>query len=343
MQKILISKRRALGDTVLLSSTVAVIKKMIPNSEIHVLAPSGFISVFDHNPFIKRAWAFKKATDLGLFWNLRKEKFDLIFDLHSSPSSRLYSKLLGSKKLYSQMQNFETEKKYGKHPNALEWDILFLKYLGFSPSVAEDPKIFLNEVELTRAKEFWKNQGVDPQRTVFLGLGASRPTKRWLPEHFARLAELLRDRADFTSAIIVGPADEEAQFASRVLDYLRIKGFKSVSSKEEKFLIYHFGMSVRELAAVLATCKMYIGNDSGPKHLALAVGTRTLTIFGPEDPMEWHPYDREKHPVFYSQSLACRKEDNGRWCGITTCIQEKHRCMRYQLPEDVFAVFERMK
>src|SRR5690606_35295202 len=58
-------------------------------------------------------------------------------------------------------------------------------------------------------------------------------------------------------------------------------------------------LPLRLLASMLKASTLYLGNDSGPKHLAVAVGTPTITLFGPEDPFEWHPYPRESHPIHY--------------------------------------------
>src|SRR6476619_3876425 len=90
-------------------------------------------------------------------------------------------------------------------------------------------------------------------------------------------------------------------------------------------------LGLRVLAAVFTQASVVVGNDSGPKHLAIAVGTPTVTLFGPEDPFEWHPYPADRHPHFFIESLKCRKDaDPGMppWCGLENCVIEQQRCMK---------------
>src|SRR5690606_12441137 len=115
--------------------------------------------------------------------------------LHASPRGRWLRYLAGAGAVHEHYQNKDTEQAYGVHPNALEWDSFFLRrFFAGVPLPAPEPKIFLTEFEREQGQAFWRSWGVEPARVVVLGLGASRPTKRWPPRHFARLGELLRDR-----------------------------------------------------------------------------------------------------------------------------------------------------
>jgi heptosyltransferase-2 len=336
--KILLAKRRALGDTVLLSSSVALLASCFPEAEISVLVPAAFAAVLIGNPHIRHLWSFEEGW-ASLLPKIRREKFDHFIHLHASDRARVFGWFTGAAEKHYHYQNSETEKAYGKHPNALEWDAFFFRSL-FGDRVkmpAPMPCIYLSEEERAEGRRFWAP--VDPSRVVFLGLGASRPTKRWLPEHFARLAELIKDRREYIPAIVVGPGEEEQSFAAKVIDQLRVRGMRPLGGGKGDF--FHLaGLSVRDLAKALSAVRAYVGNDSGPKHIAAALGIPTVTLFGPEDPVEWHPYDQRMHPIFFQPGLSCRLEDNGRWCGIPVCDEsspEKHRCMRDLDPLDVLA------
>jgi len=94
-----------------------------------------------------------------------------------------------------------------------------------------------------------------------------------------------------------------------------------------------------QLAAWLSIADLVVGNDSGPKHLAVAVGTPTLTLFGPENPFEWHPYPLARHPYMYIERLGCRSDQlpgYPEWCGLQGhCVKEEHRCLRDLGPDAV--------
>jgi heptosyltransferase-2 len=344
--RILLAKRRALGDTVLLSSTITALADAVPAAEIFALAPRAFAPVLEGHPRLRGILSYDSGR-FRLMRDVRALRLDHFVQLHSSPSRHWLGRLSGAKRVSFSVQNNETEKAYGKHPNALEWDGFFLRAL--FPGVAVPgpaPRIHLSEAEKAGGAAYWKRQGADPARVVFLGLGASRPTKRWPPAHFARFAELLRDRAELIPAFVTGPGETEALFAGEVLDQLRARGLRALGAGGRGDFVHGAGLGVRELAGALSAVKAYVGNDSGPKHLAAAVGVPTFTFFGPEDPLEWHPYARAEHPVFFAEGLACRREDGGRWCGLEVCDlrgRERHRCMEDLDPLDAWiAVKERL-
>lgn len=339
--KFLLAKRRAMGDTVLLSATVDSLQKAIPAAEISVLVPGAFRSLLEAHPSIRRIFSYEDG-----FWpllqSIRAQHFDYFLQLHASPNTRWLGWLSGARQVRFHFQNKATEQAYGKHPNALEWDIFFLRsVLGREIPFSQAPKVYFRPEE--QSEDLWaKRWKIPGQRVVFLGLGASRSTKRWPVAHFARLAELFRERLDLIPAFVTGPGEEEMLFSGEVLDQLRAKALRPIPEGGGKGDFIHVpSLGLRDLARALSLVRAYVGNDSGPKHLAAAVGVPTFTFFGPEDPVEWHPYDRAQHPVFFQEGLACRAEDNGRWCGIAECITEKHRCMQALDPLDAFLTIEK--
>jgi ADP-heptose:LPS heptosyltransferase len=343
--KILLAKRRALGDTVLMSSTVELLMREFPEAEISALVPAPFAPVLEGNPRVRRVFTYESGWR-KLVPALRRERFDHFIQLHASPRTRWLARFAGARETHFSVQNNRTEKAYGKHPNALEWDGFFLRTVFGSelPLPAPTPQIPLSEAEHLQGKAFWQRWAVPGEKVVFLGLGASRPAKRWPPSHFARFAELLHERCELVPALIVGPGEAEERFGGEVVDQLRAKGLRPRSGEKGDF-IHAAGLSVRELVAAIAECRAYVGNDSGPKHIAVATGIPTLTFFGPEDPVEWHPYDRVQHPVLFLPGLACRREDEGRWCGVPVCElagRDRHRCMIDLDPVDALEAFRRI-
>jgi len=344
--RILLAKRRALGDTVLLGSTLANLGNALPEAEISVLVPGDFAPVLEGNPKLRNVFTFEQGF-FALVKELRARKFDHFIQLHSSPGSKWLALLSGAQRVSFSIQNKETEQAYGKHPNALEWDGFFLRTIFGSGKITVPglaPKIFLSEEEKEEGRNYWKRGGVDAKQVIFFGLGASRSTKRWPPTHFAKLAELIRDRLDLVPAIISGPGEVEQSFTALVVDHFRGRGLRPLGAFGKGDFFYGGGLSVRQLAGALSAAKAYVGNDSGPKHIAAAVGIPTFTFFGPEDPEEWHPYSFDEHPVFFQPGLSCRNEDGGRWCGLDACNLvglQHHRCMLDLDPLEVIAVLQK--
>lgn len=331
-----------MGDTILLTSALENLVRTRPDCKIWALVPGAFAPVLEGNPHLQEVW----LSEEGLFALRKKAKqigFDGILYLHSSRGFSLLPHFLATGKKFFHVHDDEAEKRFGGKPNALEWDAFaFQEYFGESsrPGVMPAPKVFLSAEEKKQAEGFWAPWGLQGKQIVFLGLGASRATKRWTPENFARFAFLCKERAGLFPAFCIGPGEEEESFASYVIDCLRVSGLRPKLGMEEKGDFLHLsGFPLRKLMIALSTVKAYVGNDSGPKHLAAALGIPTYTIFGPEDPREWHPYSLTEHPLFFTHGLACRTEDQGRWCGIPECVKEQHRCMTSIEADSVYATF----
>lgn len=113
------------------------------------------------------------------------------------------------------------------------------------------------------------------QRVVAVHPGSGGRRKCWPAERFARVAEALGAEG-IGVALVQGPADGEI-----VADVLKALGGAPPPVVSD--------LPVRDLAALLSLCATYLGNDSGVTHLAAAVGTPTVALFGPTDPAVWGP------------------------------------------------------
>jgi ADP-heptose:LPS heptosyltransferase len=139
-------------------------------------------------------------------------------------------------------------------------------------AVLEPPLVIPTPGERDAGRRILSGMGLNAP--VILHPGAGAAWKRWPAERFAGLAAKLRRRGT-PVALLEGPADAPA-----VADVLsRLTGPVAVIREG----------SPRALAAILAAARLFVGNDSGPTHLAAAVGTPTVALFGPTDPASWSP------------------------------------------------------
>ena len=138
--------------------------------------------------------------------------------------------------------------------------------------------------------------GLDTARLVCLHVGAGKDYKLWPVERFAQLAEHLRDRG-YVPALIGTQADKAGAEA--------VQG--SVSRPLENLI----GRIDRDAElAMLAQCRLFIGNDSGPMHLAAALGAPVLGLFGPTDPDRWRPLGKRARTL--RGEYAVSDTDTGR-------------------------------
>jgi ADP-heptose:LPS heptosyltransferase len=339
--RILMSLRRSLGDSILFLETIQRVKAYFPDAKITLLVPRVYADIYQQVG-LEDVWTFEAQSFFSLVLKTRRQGFDLHLDFHSSGKNIWLNRLGGAKHAFFDIHAPRTAGSSAPIPNALEWNTIFLKkVLGELPPERERqiaaPVLPLTELEKRQALERLRRMGASPKGVVFFGLGASRLTKRWPSLHFAHLAELIHDRYEKSIILVPGPEAIEQEIASQVLGQMRVRG---LSTQAKGGVLLDGPLSLRQLAALLANCQIYIGNDSGPKHLAAAVGIPTLTFFGPEDPKEWHPYAQARHPLFFQEALSCRNQDNGRWCDLQECIKEKNRCL---LDIDPYMALEKSK
>lgn len=355
--KVLAIKFRALGDTVLLTAPLLELHRLFPQSTIHVAAPQIWAPLLEGLPGVTKIWPFEapsgkiaKARSLAqLALSLRKEKFDSILNFHASTSSALFAWAIGAPVRLVHFHDHRRRNCFATLPipdkgilkPITERDLDVIRAMGVSipPKTGATPRVFLHPLEIQEARSFLASQGLksltEPSQGPLLGinLGASRPTKSWPIPQYAALAVQWVIRNKGSVLALAGPNEEVLTQA--FLENVQTELLQQRLTSEEKKEIFskiksQHRLSVRTLAAVLSQLSVVVGNDSGPKHLAIAVGVPTVTLFGPEDPYEWHPYSSSLHPYFFIQNLPCRRDAQPgypAWCGLQKCTLEAHRCM----------------
>jgi heptosyltransferase-2/heptosyltransferase-3 len=155
--------------------------------------------------------------------------------------------------------------------------------------------------------------------------GASWPAKRWPAERFAAVADQCADLPGVRVILTAGPKDEE-----------------TIAAVERSSRHLHpvlSGLPLRDLAAVIAGCDVYVSNDAGPMHIAAAVGTPTIGIFGPGEEKIWFPYAPEDGHTLLRKEVPCHP------CRLDFCNREGEgfmECMMLLGVGEVCSAIERI-
>ena len=149
--------------------------------------------------------------------------------------------------------------------------------LGLAPR-AQPPLLTITSDDRTFSESYWIGHGLSEAGgpVVAIHPGSGSPRKNWAASRYARLARRLKAEHDARMLIVGGPADDE------VLHNLR-----SCWAGPPPLIVR--GCALAEAGALLARCRLLIGNDSGIAHLAAALGTPAIVLFGPSDPRIWAP------------------------------------------------------
>lgn len=321
--KILLCKLRSLGDTVLWFPVVAAVRKAYPLARLSVLVDPVVKRLFQASGVVDEVWVYgrRRVDAEGLFRRffrdktlkhaLKRRRFDLAVDFYGSRRSAGFIAAArsavsiglagsGSDGVYDVLVPGVREQ-----TNALELDLRVAKMLGVTRIENMPFRLPLENRE--KALKTLHDQGISADRkTAVVHPFASCPSKEWFPEKWAKVIRFLRQDG---WKVFWSAAPREVERLPEYTEALREK------------LPVVFPAEILDLAAFYAECRIFLGVDSGPRHLAALVGTPTLTIFGPEKPERWHPYDFKKHPFVWND-VPCRP------CGLSVCTVKKHVCLR---------------
>jgi heptosyltransferase II len=181
------------------------------------------------------------------------------------------------------------------------------------PSPLPMPKL---EVPAAKAANWCKNRGLnaDGRPVVALAPGAVGPAKRWPSAAYAELTRRLE--AEGLAVWVLGGPDEKP-LAAQIADGTEARDLT--------------GTDLRDAILALACASVAVSNDSGLLHVAAALGTPSIGIFGPTSPWHWAPLNPLAGTIQAATSLPCRP------CHKPVCRLEHHRCMRDIAPETVLA------
>ena len=330
-----------IGDVVLTTPIIQSVRKAYPEAYIAYLGEKNAVSLIEHNPYLNEIipFDFSRPTVLEqprVAFVLRRQKFDLAIDLFNNPRSALLTYLSGAwlrvgaeRKGRGRLYTIQV-KDDGRPKTAIEFHNQFIRAAGIEPT-SDRTEIFVSEDERREARIYlrWldhENTPLDMSKPI-VGIhpGATWPAKRWLPERFGELADMLVAKLGVQVIMLVGPNDSNA--ISAVLRH-SISNIKVLNN-----------LPLRQLAAIITNCSLFIANDAGPMHIAAAVGIPTIGLFGPGEEDIWFPYHlNEGH-------LALRKDVPCHPCHLDFCNREGDgymECMKLLSVDDVFSSAERV-
>ena len=304
IQRILVVKLDHIGDFVTALPPIRRLKKLFPHSRITVLAgpaSRAFISLEQSiDEFIPFAF-FHARSQLGerelttadyaeLAEQLRPYRFDLAVDLRKQLSTRDVLKHTGARFL----AGFDYLGQFPFLDIALDWDgdrtlqrkrshvvddlMALVNAIG---RASETDRVIMQPgpAAMNLAELPDEVRALFAKPVVAVHPGAGNVTKQWPEQHFSALIDLLIERNDVNIMLIGGP--DEVDVANALLENARHPA--AIASMAGK-------TSLAGLPRLLKNCVLYIGNDSGPKHIAAAVGVPTIGIHsGVVDPVEWGP------------------------------------------------------
>lgn len=305
IKRILVIKLRAIGDVLLSTAVLKNLRQAFPNSQIDFLTEQPSKEVLDGNPYVNSSIIFNSQTQrsVGLLAGIRKRSYDLVIDLFGNPRSALVTYFSGAKyrvgyrfKWRQYCYNIIVEPRGGEIHN-VEFNLDALRMIDI-PISDSTPFFPLDDTSESFAGQFFQSNHLDTDFVVALNPGGGWYTKRWRPNQFAQLGDVLVRDYHANVLILWGP--DEKKLAEEIQAHMKSKALLIPPT------------TLKQLGAILKRCSALVTNDSSPMHIAASFGVPVLAIFGPTRPELQGPLG-EQHVVVRNENLVCLG------CNFTKC------------------------
>jgi len=302
--KVLIVRLGAIGDVVNAQVVANAIREASPRTRVGWVVHELAQPLVQGHPSIDRVHLWKRGCGLSgwmdLVRELRAERYGLALDLQRIAKSGVLARASGAPRVlgFDRARSKElgwiwsTERLAPGRRDAhrLDWYLEFAAHLGLAR-----PKV-LHRLPRDEEAERWAEGEVAAlgSAPVLLNLGASKPPNRWPPERFGALASALQRELGAPVGLTGGPAD-----AALVARASEAAGGAIARS-------WVGSTSLLQLAELARRARLFVSCDTGPMHLAAAVGAPVLALFGPADPRRTGPWGAGQRVV---HSPSRRMED----------------------------------
>lgn len=335
-KRILIIRTDRMGDVILSVPVISNLRRVFPESYIAFMCRPYTRALLEGNPDLNEVIVYDKYGTHKSFlatWrfarDLKRKNFDLALILHPTNRAHLIAFGAGIKTRIGWDRNLSrllTEKvphlksQGKKHESEYTLDILRALEL----EVREMPLVIPVKDSARRSiGEILKKKGIDEaEEFVVVHPSASCPSKRWKQRSFAALIKKIRQNLHLP--VVVTTAETEKEFAA-------------VVAREEGVVDLRGMVSLFELIALLERAKLFVSNDSGPVHIAAALGTPVISIFGRSDPglspTRWRPLG--ENSFFIHKNVDCPV------CRAHDC-QKNFLCLDSISPDEVYALIEKI-
>ncbi|MDP2928832.1 MAG: lipopolysaccharide heptosyltransferase II [Candidatus Omnitrophota bacterium] len=332
-KRILIVNVNWIGDVIFSTPFIKAVRDAYPDSYIACLLHPRCVDILKDSPRIDEIIVYDEDGQhrgilgkLKLAWRIRKSHFDTAFILHRSFTKALLTFLAGIK----ERVGYPT-----KHRDLLltkaidlpEDEIHKVEYFlniarGYGMDAREKSyEFFVADRDKENLDKFLKQNGVrDTDRIAVLCPGGNWDPKRWPKENFAKLADMMIESLGVK--IILSGADKDIGLVEKI------------KSMMKNIPVISCGVTtIKELGRLLERADLVIANDSGPMHLAVAMKTNVIALFGPTSPLLTGPYGKGSYAVLW-KAEGCEVP-----CYDVACTD--NRCMKLITVEDVFKEAEK--
>ena len=336
-KRLLVIKLKQPGDVLVSTPVIAALKEAWPNCHLTYLVPKGTEDMVAGHPGLDELIVVDRKGEtwsqaLRFARDLRRRRFDRVIELSGGDRGAIYSWLTGAKErlgLARPGMPFWQRRVFTRllprppvKMHLVEQNLAPLRALGIEP---QNPRLqfFWDQAVEERIRDLLTSHKLATGSFVVMHPGAGWRFKCWTPQGYARVLEALQNDWRLPVILTGTQAAHEQELIAAILQESRVKPINLAGR-----------LSLKELGALIAQARFFFGMDSAPMHLAAAVETPAVALFGPSGVFNWGPWG-QGHLVI-QQDWACVP------CGRDGCEGSKiSRCLTEIEPEEVLQAMRR--
>ncbi len=334
VRRILVVRLRSIGDTVLATPSLFALRRFLPDAQIDILLEDWVAPLLDGFDQIDNVISVKSSDlhdRLRVMYRLATSRYDVAFNLHGGTTATFLTRASRARHRvgyradqYGFLYNYRASSSadfWRQEQDTIHSAEHQLALLGLAGVPVDDrPKSRLTVTDAARVS-INSRLGGDIGEFALLHPAAAFATKQWAAANFARTAEFLADRGLRTIAIA-------ARHETEVL--------KKIVTDSSVPIITFDDLTLPEITALASQARLFVGNDSGIAHIAAAVGTPSVVVFGSSNRNHWRPWTNAPSEMVF-ETLPCQP------CPGYVCSEfSDPKCIISVTPDSVFAAIGRL-
>ena len=299
----LVVKLRSIGDTVLATPSLIALRRFLPNAKIDVLLEDWVAPLLQDQPYVDDVIAVGKSSfdRLKIALELRKQRYDVAFNLHGGTTATFFTAASRTKHrvgfadyqysfLHNHLLSSASDFWKTEFTHSAEQQLALLGFVGVPVDDRPKTRLVVSEQAANRVRTACVSGRNDLADFALLHPASAFATKQWSTEKFARTAEFLAKKGLQTIAVA-------SQKENHVLEQLKKLSNVPITTFND--------LSLPEITALASKAKVFVGNDSGIAHIAAAVGTPSVVVFGSSNRNHWRPWTDAPNEIVFKE-FACQ-------------------------------------
>jgi len=303
VNKVLLVRLRSIGDTVLSTPSLYALRRFLPNAQIDILIEDWVAPVLDGHPHVDNVVVLERGGVISrarVARQIRSTGYDVVYNLHGGTTATFLTRATGARHRvglksyqYAHLHNHQAPSPlvlWGQQKtHSVEQQLALLGWTGVPVTDRPRTHLAVTQKAADVINQRLAQGGLYDGDIALIHPATAFATKQWATQNFARVAEWLAERG--LASVAVG-APEDREILKSLLEQAAVP-------------ITSLDLSLPEVAALAARSRIFVGNDSGIAHIAAAVGTPSVVIFGSSNVAHWRPWNKAAAEVVLEE-MSCQ-------------------------------------